>query len=483
MTGVRNPLSALSALRAIAAYGPSYALTALLGLATIPFLSRHLGPAQFGVYGVGLSVHALMLTFASDPTTGALRRLYARADERGDPDRFLRAVFGLALFLAALVALIVALLSLVSALVFASPVWAMRVLVIAAMTAIFAVFQYILTSLYVRERLRASALAQFTHACLKSAAFVIGALVFHTAVGSFGLYAGALSVVVLILFRAVHMPGPLKNTGYWRESLRYGVPLIAVSLGLIVLTGFDRVTLAAVSGDRAAGEYSVVYLLSDFSVQSLGMLLWYAMYPGLVRQWELGNLDNLRRSLRATADVFVICGTTIVAVLASAGSEITSVIAGAQYSVPGTVPMLVGAGVLMCRMAGFEMVGFEFALMSRRLAVTFVAAALVCIPVTIVAVVIGGLIGGAASTTVSFAVFWLAVRWGNPLRSVTSYPIARLALVLAAAAPLVIVARVALTWKAGICLVAIGQPLLAATLLGRWSLIRSAIRPLLTRFA
>src|SRR6476469_5381190 len=77
--------------RALAAYAPAYALPAILGIAIIPILSRYLGAAQFGIYAVCLSIHGLLLPLGADPTSNAIRRLYAQTVLEGDAQRFLKA--------------------------------------------------------------------------------------------------------------------------------------------------------------------------------------------------------------------------------------------------------------------------------------------------------------------------------------------------------------------------------------------------------
>ena len=85
-------------------YLPAYAVPALLSLAVIPILTRQLGPREFGIYAICLSVHGCLLSLAADPTTTSLNRFYSMTPGITDRRRLSKALFGLTVVLAATVA-------------------------------------------------------------------------------------------------------------------------------------------------------------------------------------------------------------------------------------------------------------------------------------------------------------------------------------------------------------------------------------------
>ncbi len=453
--------------RASIVYGAAYGVPALLALAVVPSLARSLGPAEFGVYGVCLSLHGILLTLSADPTTGALRRMYATARKAGHADAYVAAIYGLIAVLAVSVAVTATVVGLVGGAVTGGTAWVPRVAVVAAATAFFSVFQYSLATLYVRERVYATATAQVIHAVLKAGALVVGAIVAGTTVGAFAAYGVVLiGLSLTYVYRTLPRGHPIRDTAQWRRSLSYGVPLVAVSLSWVVLVGFDRTVLAVVSGDAAAGQYTAAYLVADFAVAAVGMVLYYASFPGLVRLWEAGRSDDVRATLLEAADTFLVVAAAVVVALVMAGSHVTAIIGGHGFGVPDAVPSLVGAGVLCFRMASFEATGFEFSMRSRALAGTFLITGAICVPLTIGAVVAFGLTGAALATFATFVAFWILVRRRNQLRDVTSYPLGRLARVLGAG----IVAGACLwplPWQLSFALALVLGPVLFACVIGR----------------
>jgi len=449
------------------AYLPSYIVPAGLGFAVTPVLARTLGSAQFGVYAVCLSLHGLLLTLAADPTTGAIRRLYATVSRGPEPDRLLRATLGLTFVMATTVA--IAGLGVLTLAVWSLSLhgWWAPVAATIAMTAAFTVFQYLLTTLYVKERVRATATSQVSHSLVKAFGLALGALAVGSAAGALVGYALALVPLVLVLGRGrLRSSFPLIDRGRWRQVLRYGVPLIGVSSSFVVLAGTDRIALAVLAGSRAAGQYAVAYLVSDAVVSLVAMAIHYAVYPSLVAGWEAGQAQEVKRLLRRAMDGFLVFGATIVAALAVAGQAMTTIIGGADYAVPLGVPVLVGLGLLFYRLAYFESIGFELTLNSKALAATFLLAAALCLPLTLGAVLVDGVRGAALSTAGSYGLFWVLVRTRGPLRSITSYPVRRLAPVILGSALIAAVAS-RMPVGLGLAVVAIAVPLLGILILTR----------------
>ena len=440
----------------------------MLALVSVPVLTRALGPGEFGIYAVCLSVHAFLLPLAADPTSNALRRLHGRAVERADPDRLTRAGLGLALALSSAVALAAAVMVLALTSVFSLDQWRGPLLATAAVTGLFTLFQYLLTTLYVRERVAATSTAQIVHSVMKVIALISGALAVHSATGSLAAYAVALVVLVLwISRRAPWSRAPRIDRPSWRQMLRFGTPLIAVSLSWALLAGFDRLTLTLFFGEAAAGQYAVAYIVSEGSISLLAQALRYATYPTLVRFWEQDAPAEMRATLEATVDVFLILAMTVVALLAVAGSAVAEVFGGGEYRVPALVPMLVGGGLIIYELAYFESTAYQLRLDTAALARRYVIAACACLPITVGAVALDGLRGAALATLLCYAIFLALIRAGRVVPGLTAYPLKRLPKIIGIGAALAL-AGSQLPLPLGIGLVLACQPILGALVLGRW---------------
>jgi O-antigen/teichoic acid export membrane protein len=458
-------------LLATVAYFPAYALPAVLGLVSLPLLTRTLGPTQFGIYAVCLTVHGILLTLGADPTSNSLRRLHTPAVATGDADRLTAAGLGLTLTLSASVALAASAVAVGLAAALDLGQWRSALLATAAATAGFTVFQYLITTLYVRERIGATSGAQLAHGVAKALALTGGAVLIGSAAGSLASYAVVLCVLVVwITCRTPVIRRAVVDVTLWRALAGYGVPLIGVSLSWVVLAGLDRFILTLFDGETTAGQYALAYLISDGMISLVAMTLHYAVYPTLVRLWEESSPMDLRRTFEATTDLFVAYAVAAVATLGVAGNSVVGIVGGDEYSVPSVVPVLVGGGLLMYHLAYFEAIGYQLQLKSRTLARQFVMAAAVSVPVTVGCVAVGGQSGAAIATLLSYIVFWALGRRGLDTASLTSYPLERL-LKVAGIALLVGLLASPLPHVADIAVVAILQATLGLLVLGRWKLL------------
>lgn len=452
--------------RTLAGYLPAYIAPAVMGVAATPVLTRLLGPHEFGIYAVCLSIHGVLLTLAADPSTGALRRLYAPAKMDASSERLLRALFGLAASLAVGVAAAALGVAVAVVAAFGLRGWLGPLVATVAMTAAFTLFQYLLTTLYVQERVAATSSLQVGHSVLKALGLVVGAVVAQSALGSLLGYTAVLIALVAWRWQEMHRYRfPLVDRARWRSALGYGAPLIAVSFSFVVLAGFDRFALAVLAGENSAGRYAVTYLLSDAIVSLPAMAVHYSVYPSMVSLWEREEIGGARELLIRAVDIFLVFGATVVGLLALAGSHVTRLFGGDGYEVAAAVPVLVGLGLLLYRLAYFESIAFELKLHTRALAATFAAAALICIPLTLAAIELWGITGAAAGTTASYALFSALVRLRNPLPELTAYPLGRLARVAAVAAAAVLLAA-QLPYLPSVILAAVAVPVASAAVLG-----------------
>lgn len=425
------PMTGRAILRRAVVYTPAYAVPALLGTASIPILGRELRPAQFGVYSICLSLHGIMLTFAADPTSNALRRMYSRERSSQGRDALVRATFGLTLVLAASVCLVSFAVSALLVSIVGLRGWLAPLAGTAAMTAGFAVFQFLLTVDYVRERAMTTSSWQVAHSVTKTVALAGGAIAFGRAAAALFAYAAALPFLCLGRLKGTIPPrGKLVDRQLWSRSLRYGVPLIAVSLSFVVLAGFDRICLAVLRGEGVAGRYAAAYLIADASISLMATLMHYTVYTSILAAWEAGDEQAVHRLIGRTTDAFMVFAFLVVSLFSVAGVQIIRIVAGPSFKVASTVPALVAGALTLYRSGYLQSVGFDLRMDSRALARTFLTTAGVCIPLTIVAIILFGAVGAAAATLASYGLFLVLVRRGSPVRA-TLYPARRMYLALA----------------------------------------------------
>lgn len=399
----------------------------------IPYLTRVLGPREFGIYAGCLTVHGFMLMVAADPTTGTLKRWYGHSTLRGSADVLIRGLLGLSLALIVGMALVATIAILLTTSLTGFHPWRAPLLATVTFTAAFTLFQYLLTIQYVQELAARGATAQIAHALAKAAAIAVGAGIFATATASFLAYSMVLVGLCAWLYKLAG-PGrrrPEHDAAIWSDGIRYGGPLILVSASFVVLAGLDRLILAGTAGLTEAGRYAAAYLIADGAVSLPAMLLHYAAYTSIVSAWEAGDLEAAQRVQERTVDVLIIFGVTVVFAFAVVGEDVVRLLSGAAFSVSSQVLVVISASLLLYRIGTFEAVGYHLRLETGRLAATYGSAALVCGPVTTAAILLWDLAGAAIGTAVSYLVFLLLIRARSPCRATTRYPSRKLALALA----------------------------------------------------
>lgn len=407
-------------------YLPAYAVPGVLGLVSLPFLARVLGPEEFGIYGMAVVLQGVALTLVADPTSNALRRLFAQAEvERSHPE-LVRAGFGLALLLSGSVVLLALVAGAALALDGRSATAALVVSSVGSIS-LFGLFQYMITTQYVRENVRSTATAQVAHSVLKTTGLILGAVAIGSAAGPFVGYSVVL--VPLLVSGARWIRGdasPLVSVALWRNLVAFGGPLLVVSLAWVLLNGLDRVVLSIFDSESAAGKYVYTYLIVDGALSLAGMAVHYAVYPRVTRSWEADEVGDTRGLIRHANDLFLVVAGGVIALVAVLGDAALVALAGENFRVSTTAILAIALGVTFYRLGEFEAIGFHLALVPRRLARRFLLAAAISVPLTFALVAALGVTGAALATLLGYFAFWCAVRIGNPLDAVCNYPWRRL---------------------------------------------------------
>ncbi len=250
--------------------------------------------------------------------------------------------------------------------------WGPALAATAVATAAFTLVQYLLAVRYVQERALAMSVGQVTHSLVKAAGVVAGALLIGTAAGSLAGYAVVCAILATVLAGPVVRPsGPLADRGLWRPALRYGGPLIAVSLSFVALASFDRTILAGIEGEAVAGVYAAAYLIAEGVVSLPAQLLRSVVFTSVLEAYEHNERLRARRLIRRSGDAVLLMSAPVVVAFALAGGWIVETVSGGGYRVPNAVPALVAAGLVAYRLGSLDAIGFNLVLASGGLARTF----------------------------------------------------------------------------------------------------------------
>ncbi|HEV7188111.1 MAG TPA: lipopolysaccharide biosynthesis protein [Blastococcus sp.] len=277
----------------------------LASLAVLPFVTRLLGPVQYGHVAVGLSVIQLGAVIAVAGLPAAITRAYfEHRDGRRRSRAMLGLVVGLGLVLAAVALSLWPVIGAVFSLSLAS-VGAMTLVVggQAVLRAQGRPIVFILTAIGSTAGSHLVGLG-FASVSPTATSYLTGYLI----------GAGATAVVALLI--TPPMP-PHRVPGAIREGTRIILPVIPHTAALVVLTSADPLIVARLLGTGAAGSYQVAMLLGIAPLAVLSGLnnAWTAAIMGARDEDRWPLLARTLRPVMAVAAVLAV-GVALAAPLA-----------------------------------------------------------------------------------------------------------------------------------------------------------------------
>lgn len=365
-------------------------LNRILGLATLGWAARHLGPALYGQVGFGLSVTAYASILLSPGlTTWGVR---AVAQDRAAAGRLLIIVNGTQLVLS-VVGFLGAVLFAFSAL---SNPQERTVVILSAMS----LFLQALSADWVLNGLE---LARFTagFGVIVSLLSTIGLLtwvhgpddLYHVPLLAFFSSAASLGGAYWVIVRhlKVHLQWPT-----WLQvsaALRASLPLGVMAALVVVLHYANNLIVRAFMGERELGVYLSSYRLVELA-STLPSILAGAFIPRLART-VVGAPDQAAREAQLFARVHIVPGMLIAAMMVAEPDAIIGVIYGTKYAEAIPLLRIMAPAVLF----NYAVCGYTTCLISygldRVLLAVVIVSAIVSVGGGLVLVPRYGALGGA----------------------------------------------------------------------------------------
>jgi O-antigen/teichoic acid export membrane protein len=193
--------------------------------------------------------------------------------------------------------------------------------------------------------------------------------------------------------------------------LRFGVPLVPVSLSFWVFTAADRIVVAKLAGLTELGYYSVAV-----TVTTVFIVLTSAVSQAWVpRAMELYETDRDRAAVAIGASLtYYVFGLGVLAsIAASLAKEVTAVLSGADYAPAAAAIPLLCLGSVAYGSQTITASGMTMRHRTGRLAVISIGAAVVNIVAAIALVPPFGIKGAAAATVIGYLVLTSAYLWAS----------------------------------------------------------------------
>lgn len=383
-------------LRQTAVYMLANIVTAALGLASVMLFTRMLEPGEYGIYVVALSVAGIINAFLFNWGRHAVLRHYN--DEAGSDVRL--TVMGGYLAGMALLPLALGLFALFPG---QSPERVVLAMLLASTLGVFEFGQEVLRA---RMDTRAFMISAITRAVF---AFVLGFGAVRLGFGGTGLViTAALSFVIGSLVRSGAVwRGP--RAGFARKKMRgllaYGMPITMAGVLFALYAAMDRLVVAYVLGDVAAGQYGAAADLTRQIITFPALAIGSAVVPLAIRLFESEGKEAADAHLARSLELLVGIMLPAAAGFAITAPDVARLFLGSRFSDAAAMlmPILAGAWVFNAISQYYLHVSFQLALQPRRFVMHGLGGLVVASVFIPVLVLQYGMIGAAAGLVLAEA--------------------------------------------------------------------------------
>lgn len=190
----------------------------------------------------------------------------------------------------------------------------------------------------------------------------------------------------------------------------YGIPMIGVSIGALVVSVSDRYMIQYIMGTKAVGIYSAGYDLSQKAIQGMSTILILAAFPIIFRTFaqkgekETGIVIGRLIAIYLTAIVPAVFGVVIVS------KDIAGICLGESFRHSHIIMPWVAAGVFCDGLGLYCGASYKLKEKTNLLFYVWAIAATVNIILNIICIPKFGMVGAAYATLIAFLVY-LSVTW------------------------------------------------------------------------
>lgn len=278
----------------------------------------------------------------------------------------------------------------------------------------YTVFQILNSALIQLGRVRASIVLSLTSAALKLAvayALVGGAsnypspapaiLANTLADGVAGIGAiCALSLPALVRLRFFSVP-------LLQKFLRYGLPLMGVSISVALLNQIDRYLVVGFFGKVNYAYYSANNSIASgiFTMVSVGIMR--GVYPAVLRAWREGGREHAKPLLDAGVRLYLLIAVPAVCGLSAIALPLSRFLFKSGYEVGAPVIGLTALAMLFMGLTEYANKAYELEQSTVSVLQNSAAAAIIKIVSSLLLLNLFGFVGGALGSVVAFAAYFI----------------------------------------------------------------------------
>ena len=220
-----------------------------------------------------------------------------------------------------------------------------------------------------------------------------------------------LLLVVTPLVRARMIDLRHWHPSFFRKAVVFGMPLIGLELGNLVLDSGDRLLVAHYLGAEALGLYSAASNIAAYVQDLLMAPVLLAVVPIYLNLWAERGSEETRRFLGTSLQGFVCIGIGVAAITAPTADPAVRLLASSKFAAAAPMVPLLVVGLIFFAMVPFFTAGLYLFNRTGTIAVTTIAAALLNLGLNVVMLPSMGLTGGVLADVIGYAALLLATAW------------------------------------------------------------------------
>jgi len=316
-------------------YLPSYIIPAIVGISTIPIITRLFSPVDYGNYVLVLTSVSILSTISTVWIGAAIIRFFPAYRLNNRLGEFYGAIVKLAFV--SVVGISVIFMSIIffaKGHISASLHFLMRVGLLVFIVSSWST----LLLAFLRAKRQVGWYTSFTiyHKVAGVGFGVVLIIIFHY--GIEGLLWGAFfsAVMVLPLLWKIVMKKLSFKEGTLHSPIsiqitKYGFPLVAVNIASWALSFSDRYVLGFFRGSQEVGIYSASYAISERTILAIVYLLAMAWEPIAFDIWENQGVEASREFLRKVTRYYLLIGLPAAVGLSILAKPVIGVLAAPAY--------------------------------------------------------------------------------------------------------------------------------------------------------
>lgn len=380
---------------------------ALMGLVSVPILTRIFTPSQYGVYSlVAVSVMLISPVFYITFNMSVIR-FYPELEDKGElPTLYSTALHYAPHFMVATLFVVLPIAA------FVLPLGTNRGVICLAIAifALYVPFYILLTFLQARQQARWYATLFLT---VYAGRYLVGAaLVKWAGTGVNGLFIawlGALIIVVPIELIFLRITDNFKWSKYSpsliKQFFSYGFVLVFTNISSNILTSSDRYLVQAFKGSRQVGLYSVVYTLAVDAFTLILSSLQLGAAPVVMQTYEREGEAETTHLLGRITRLLLIGLVPMTVGLYLLRIRVIHVLTSARYLPSASAVLPLALGIFCYNLAWIPTYTFFVKKRTRMILIPIVTSALLNIGLNLVLIPKYGFVGAAWSTMIAYVVY------------------------------------------------------------------------------